>query len=252
MIDEIYKNPTVKEVAFEIRFPNLFFLESKIGDFQLQILSKFPNSSLILQKNFLLTDVGSEHKIEDIAKQADQESCTKIWQFKSEKNFHLNVTSNSLNIVSKHHKTYNLEGGDKFRDIIKFVLDPFLKITSIPSINRIGLRYINECPIPNKEDSAFKSYYNTTFPLDRFTLTNVVAMEFKTVTKKNDYFIRYAEILAKKTKDDSDNILVLDFDGFANNIKSENYLTITDSLHTLISNEYEKSIKQPVIDYMKK
>jgi uncharacterized protein (TIGR04255 family) len=156
-----------------------------------------------------------------------------------------------LNIVSKHHKTYNLEGADKFKDIIKFVLDPFLKITSIPSINRIGLRYIDECPIPAKEDTIFKSYYNTTFPLDRFSLADATGMEFKTIVKSGEHFIRYVEILKKKAKDDPSYILVLDFDGFANNIKSEHYLTVTDALHSLISNEYEKSIKQPVIDYMR-
>ena len=34
---EIYPNPTVKRVIFQARFPNLFYLESKIGDLQLLV-----------------------------------------------------------------------------------------------------------------------------------------------------------------------------------------------------------------------
>ena len=29
-INEVFPNPTVKKVIFQIRFPNLFFIESKI------------------------------------------------------------------------------------------------------------------------------------------------------------------------------------------------------------------------------
>jgi hypothetical protein len=37
-IEEVFPNPTVKQVAFEIRFPNLFYLESKIGELQVKIM----------------------------------------------------------------------------------------------------------------------------------------------------------------------------------------------------------------------
>lgn len=36
-INEVFVNPTVKQVIFQVKFPNLFFIESKIGDIQLKI-----------------------------------------------------------------------------------------------------------------------------------------------------------------------------------------------------------------------
>ena len=43
----------------------------------------------------------------------------------------------------------------------------------------------------------------------------------------------------------------LDFDGYALKVKSEKYLEITDELHDIISNAYEKTIKDPLKEYMK-
>ena len=48
VIDEVFPNPTVKQVAFEIRFPNLFYIEDKISDLQFKVMNKFPESELIL------------------------------------------------------------------------------------------------------------------------------------------------------------------------------------------------------------
>jgi len=158
------------------------------------------------------------------------------------------VSANSLDISSQYHKTYNLEGGDKFRDIIEFTLGPFLEITGIPLINRIGLRYVDECPIPSKDNSVFTSYYNSIFPLDRFNLADANEMDFKTVVRKDKYHLRYIESL-RKIGDQYK--LILDFDGFTHNIHSENYLSITDDLHTMILEEYEKTIKEPVYQYMR-
>ena len=45
--------------------------------------------------------------------------------------------------------------------------------------------------------------------------------------------------------------LILDFDGFAMSIKARDYLTVTDGLHSIISDEYERTIKEPVKQYMR-
>lgn len=246
-INKIYPNPTVKQVIFQIKFPNLFYMEKKIGDLQLKIMKKFPQSSLLFRKQIVFADIGPGAKLESISSDLEKETGKKIWQFKSSKNFQLDILSDSLDISSRHHKTYNLEGGDKFRDIIKFVLDRFLEIVSIPIINRIGFRYIDECPIPSKDNSTFKSYYKSVFPIKRFNLADVNEMDFKTVIKKGKYYLRYIESLQKVG---SKYKLVLDFDGFAKNIDSKDYLITTDNLHTMIIEEFEKTIKKPVYRHM--
>jgi len=249
VIKEIFPNPTVKQVVFEIRFPNLFYLENKIGDFQVKIMKEFPDSSLIFRRSFLFVDVGPETKFEEIAARAsEEERGIKVWQFKSKKNYELNVQINRLNIISQFHKTYNLGRSNKFRDIIEFVLNNFFEVTSIPIVNRIGLRYIDECPLPSKDNETFKSWYNSVFPIDRFNIANADEMFFRTVVKKGDFYLMYMEKLQKREEEYK---LILDFDGFAKNISSEDCLKVTDKLHTIISEEYEKTIKEPVYEYMR-
>ena len=249
-IKEVFPNPTVTQVIFQIKFPNLFYIESKIGDLQLEIMEKFPKSALLIRRQVVFADLGSKVEAQDIQNglNLEEDGGRKIWQFQSEKNVQLNVLSNSLDITSTYHKTYNLEGSEKFREIIQFVVDRFLKITSIPMINRIGLRYIDECPIPKKDNQTYRSYYNTAFPLERFNLAHAHEMDFKTVVKRGKYFLRFIESLQNTNEDYT---LVLDFDGFALNISSKDYLTVTDDLHEIISAEFENTIREPVYAYMR-
>jgi hypothetical protein len=73
-------------------------------------------------------------------------------------------------------------------------------------------------------------------------------MEFATVVKRGKYKLRFIERLVSKGNRYS---LILDFDGFGTNIKSQNCLKVTDALHDLILKEYEKSLKEPVYKYMR-
>lgn len=246
-VNEVFPNPTVKKVIFQIRYPNLFYIEDKIGVLQMKLMKEFPESALLYQQKLRLTDKGI-----DLGKSSDvkpEEVLKKIWSFESPKKTKLNIFSDSLDISSEFHKTYNNpSSASKFRDVIDFVLNHFFEATQIPIVKRIGLRYIDECPIPKKDTKIFKEYYKTTFPLVRFKLEDATDMIFSTVVKKGKYNLRFIEKLVRlgnKYK------LLLDFDGFGTNIQSQNCLKVTDDLHDLILKEYEKSIKEPVYKYMR-
>ncbi len=247
-INEVFPNPTVKQVIFQIRYPNLFFIENRIGDFQIKIMKEFPDSSFFVRRNMMVIDTGTDEKIEDLSKQIGIEPTKKMWQFKSKNGTVLNIMSDSLDISSKSHKTYSLGDGETFRNIIKLVVDSFLEITKIPLLERIGLRYIDECPLPIKNNKTFKSYYNSAFSTQRFDLETVEIMDLKTTVAKDRKFLTYGERLIKVNDDYK---LILDFDGFSTSIDSTTYLEITDSLHDLILKEYGNSINKPVIEYMR-
>ncbi len=249
-INEVFQRPTVKQVIFQITYPNLFYLESKIGDLQLAIMEKFPESSLLFQRQVLLANLGPGAKTEDLEKKHTDEGTKKIWQFTSPKGYTLNVTTSTLDITSTLHKTYNNDASEnKFRDIITFVVDHFLKITKIPLILRIGLRYIDDCPVPSNITEDFVSYYQTSFPVSRFKLEDATEMNFTTIVKRDNCSLRYAESFKKSLENNY--TFVLDFDGFAINIQSDQTLRITDKLHDLISAEFEATIKEPVYKYMR-
>lgn len=248
-ISEVFQNPTVKHVIFQIRFPNLFYIENKIGEIQMRIMEEYPESKLLFRQQLVFADIGPDVKI-DNANEAKEQHSKKIWQFKSPQKIELNIMSDSLDINSQFHKTYKNPGAThKFRDAIGFVLNHFLEITQIPLISRIGLRYIDECPIFKRDNESFKNYYNSTFPLDRFPIENSDEMLLKAVIRKGEYFIRYLEALRPPNENQA---VILDFDAYKNNIKAKDFLTVTDTLHELISEEFERTVKQPLIDYMRK
>lgn len=248
-INEVFPNPTVKEVHFQIRFPSLFYMEKKIGDLQLELMEKFPVSSFALKQQIIFADLGSEVSIEQLRRDHDGKFAEKTWIFKSEEGVEIHVFNSSLGILSRQHKTYDKPGPEEqFRNLIEYVVSRFLKVISIPVINRIGLRYIDECPIADKTNEIFQEWYKTTFPLTRFNLADATEMCFKTTVKKDDCFLRYLEEIVCHNDIYS---LKLDFDGYKNTIEPTNYLSVSDTLHRLISDEYEASINEPVFKYMR-
>lgn len=246
---EIFPNPTVKQVVFQIRFPNLFYLESKIGELQIKVMREFPESRLAHRRSIVFGDLAPGVSPKEAAGSVAGEPWTKIWEFKSPKNVILNVLTNSLDISSEHHTTYNIGAQDNFRDTIEFVVGNFLKIANVPIFTRIGLRYIDECPMPEKRDNeSFKEYYNSALSLDRFELSDTEEMGCMILTRKGEYSMRYLERLQSK---DDEWKLILDFDASAKNVPAEDYLTVTDVLHEIVSKEFHGTIKDPVREYMR-
>ena len=244
-IAEVFPNPTVKQVIFQITYPNLFFLETKIGDLQVAIMSRFPESK-IAYRRLIFGDIGPDFKPEDLPK---SENSGTIWQFiNPSKQITLSVTNNSLDITSASHKTYNQGASDNFREIIDYVLSPFLKLISIPTINRVGLRYVDECPLPSKTKEILISHYNSIFPTHRFNIEDTINMLFKATIDKHDHYITYIESLKKI---DNTYKLILDFDGFALKVNALDLMTTLDKLHLSISHEFENTIKEPVYEYMR-
>lgn len=245
-ITEIFPNPTVKIVIFQIRFPNLLSMEKRVEDYQIEIMGKFPESSINRQQgNILKPQVNAKGEVFFIPTEEVK------WEFKSEKGYKLSIDMSSLTIESELHKTYNNpEESNRFRDIIEFAIKSFLTVTRIPIINRIGLRYIDHCPIKDKNNASFEECYNSVFPVSRFNIEAVESMIFEGVIKKNGFFIRYIE---RFEKDRNKYILVIDTDAYMKKIDQPGkYLDITDKLHEFVVKEYETTIKEPVYSYMRK
>jgi uncharacterized protein (TIGR04255 family) len=253
MVDEkIYSNPTVKQVIFQITFPSLFSLENRMGEIQEKIMKEFPDSKMLLRSGFIVADIGSNQKIELPPDDIEKNAARKIWQFQSKNKMILSIQSNSLDLVSGFHKTYNLGDVDsqKFRHAIEYVVNAFLDVFKLQIINRIGLRYIDQCPLKSKNNRTLKKWYNTSFPVKRFEIADATAMVFQTVIKRDRYNLRYVEALQQVEGKDK---LILDFDGFALDVQNvSEYLTITDELHELISKAYKETIKAPLYEYMEK
>lgn len=246
-IDKVFPRPTVKQVIFQIQFPNLFYLETKIPDFQLDIMKDFPESALIVNQpiNFTANQQNNEHN-----NQFQENSfAQKIWEFKNPDGYVLSVTSNSLAITSDLHKTYdNNDSTNRFRDIIEQCLNIFKKHINLPFVNRIGLRYIDECPIKENTSKIYHDSFNSALSENKYNIEDIEDCMIRVVKKSDEYRIIYHEVF--NFLNDGQKFVILDFDSFALNVKFDECLQTTDKLHSLISDEFEKTIKQPIIDYM--
>jgi uncharacterized protein (TIGR04255 family) len=249
-INEIFPNPTAKAVVFQVKFPNLFMMESLIGEFQMRIMSKFPESALLLRRGVLFTELGAKDEVPEKLKEGLETK--KIWNFRSEDGgVEMNVLTDSLDISSNAHKTYNNAGSPRrFREVIEFAVSNFLAVTHLSLLTRIGLRYVDSFPPPTKDDAAFSSWYKTTFPIGRFSIKDAEQMEFVCVVKRGDYSLRYAESLS--TGDDKQLKYTQDYDAFATRVKSADYLPVIDQLHELLIAEFEQSINSPVYEHMRR
>ena len=253
VITEIFPNPTVKQVIFQITFPNLFYLENKIGDIQQKIMKEFPISRLLLRNRVVVANVPAEQKIEIPSNPQGENIARKIWQFESKDRTILSISSNSLDLSSQFYQTYKLgdDNTKKFKCAIKQAVDAFIDVMKLPIIDRIGLRYIDQCPIIAKNNETLVEWYNSKFPLAIFNIADAEAMTFRTIIKRGRYNLGYIESLEKNDK--GEDVLMLDFDGSATNVENVfNYMDITDELHDLISAAYVETIRKPVYDWMKK
>ncbi|QGY44173.1 TIGR04255 family protein [Maribellus comscasis] len=247
-IEEVFPNPLVKRVIFQIRFPNLFYIEDKIGEFQLKIMEQFPKSSMIFEKQIVF-NIGYESEIKDEDKKKLDQGARKVWKFENDEKVQVNVYSDSLSITSESHKTYNNDhAGNKFRDTINFVVGSFIEIVKIPIILRIGFRYMDEYPMGEMNNEIFSQSFNPAFNIDRFDVSKALNINFQTNLIVGDKFFNYAERIEKK---ENNWLIHLDFDAFAKNIKAVDYLEITDKLHEINSQEFETVIKEPVYQYMR-
>ncbi|MCD6119839.1 TIGR04255 family protein [bacterium] len=248
--EEVFVNPTVKQVIFQIRYPNLFFIDARIGKFQIEIMKAFPKSKLIISKQFLLVDFSKDADLGQMKKDAPEDSSNRIWEFEAENGDKLHVSRDSLSLTSKQHKTYNNPNSDmRFRDLIKSILKHFIDITDLPIVSRVGLRYIDECPVPSWRNSDFRKWYKSCLPLARFSLDTSTLLHTNVTVQRGQLHLTYKETLRKT---DDPHVLHMDIDGFSVNVDSDHILTTTDAIHALISKEYFKTIKEPVLEYMRK
>jgi len=252
VLTEVFPNPTVKQVVFQIQFPSLFYLESKVGELQLKIMDRFPESALLLRRRVVFADIGPEGKMQRVAEELEQDAdqTRKLWQFATQdRSVELSIQSNSLSITSERHKTYRLGEGERFRDTIETVTRAFLEVVAVPRITRIGLRYVDDCPVPRLETDSFLAHYNTTLPLARFDLGTAREMSLHARVLRGRHWLSFSERLDAGSGEPR---LTLDFDGYATDIASEDFLAVTDELHDLIVDEFERSIKEPVYEYMRR
>lgn len=245
---EVFPNSTVKDIYFQVRFPNLFYLDTRLaGEFQLGIMSRFPKSQLVVQKQLIVANMEPGRKLEDVP----EASTRKIWKFQSDAGYELELASDSLSLHSSHHNSYaNGDPDRRFRDLIDFGLTSFLKVVKVPFFDRIGLRYVDRCPVESRSTRTFYRWYDSCLPCHRFPIENLDAAAVTVVRKlDDDYHLTYQE---KLNTDSGALLLEIDIDAWHMDVKPDGFLATTDVLHKLCAEEFWHTAKRPLLDYMRR
>jgi uncharacterized protein (TIGR04255 family) len=236
-----------------------------MGEFQIKVMRDFPRSGMALQRQFLIAQGiqvprSSPQKplqqffLSPMAQEASSpqdlpQDVTKMWTFESENGVKLQVQTDSMSLQSTLHKTYNKSSEEhKFRDSIEKALNALKAVAPVPLFLRVGLRYVDDCPVPALNNEAYSQYYNTMLALDRFNLADAEELTHMAVMRRGNRHIRICEALRVV---DGKPVLTLDCDAYAINVESGNCLGVTDGLHDLVADEYEKTLKKPVFEHMR-
>jgi uncharacterized protein (TIGR04255 family) len=199
-VDEVFDNPSVVEVAFEVR--------------------------------------------ENIEKPIP------IWQFENEAGKNkIVIRSNRLIITSQEYKSYNNPKVDnRFRDLLTEIVPTFLKIVPIKNFSRIGIRYIDHCPLEELSNEYFKTFYIPVIDIDTYKIEDIMENYVSIRTKRDNYYLLFQcgiRQFEEKYK------YYLDYDGYANNIEADNFIGVTDELQKMIKKEYYSNITEEFKQYMR-
>lgn len=242
--DEVFVNSPLFEVAFEVRFPNLFYISQRIGEFQLDIVDDFPKSSQVFTQSFVFGEK------REVISDKDNVNAIPSWQFVNETGkTRIMVYSNKLNIVSQEYKSYNHPTERKFRDLITKILSVFTKTVPMKKFSRVGIRYIDHCPLESLNNEYFRKYYDPIFNIDKYKVENILDNFFLINIKREQYNLLFQGGIRKL---DDGYKYIMDYDSYATDIEADSCINTTDELRRLIKKEFLSNITEEFKQYMRR
>jgi uncharacterized protein (TIGR04255 family) len=242
MTNEVFRNPSVIEVDYEVRFPPLFYINQKIGDFQLEIIDEFPKSSQQLQSAVTFDENGIALK--------DETRPILSWTFETPNSkTKIIVRQNSMIISSTEFKSYDSYPTNKFRDIISQTISKFRKHVPIKNFNRIGLRYIDRCPIDELTNEYFCKFYKPIIDINKYQIEDLIDNLTQIRMRKPPYYL----LLQTGIKQIGEKYqYFMDFDGYAQNVDPKDVMDVSDALHAIIHDEFYTNITEDFKNYMRR
>ena len=240
---EVFPKAPLAGVAYEVRFPSLFYLPEVIGKFQIEIMDDFPEASQLFE-----TKVPIEGGVPKFSAAASDRPTTS-WQFKSESGkTTVLVKLDSLSVISEEYYSYDNPPGVGFKEVIRKIVTEFHKQVTINRFTRIGLRYTDRCPLHEKTNQYFTQYYKPIFDIEKNRIDDLIEGFLAIRKKKEKHNILFQCRIAKINGEYK---YVMDFDAYAENVSFDNFLAITDELRDLDRSEFFSNITDDFKEYMR-
>lgn len=241
--EEVFPRAPLIEVAYEVRFPSMFYIPQAIGQFQINIMDDFPKASQLFTTQFAIEDGIPKFSAEDAGKMVPS------WQFESENGkTKISIRLDRLGIISQEYNSYDHPSGAKFRDAINKIVTEFLRVVPIKRFERVGLRYIDHCPLDEKTNQYFKKYYVPMFDIEKNRIEDIVDSHMVMRKRIGAYGLVYQCKIAKM---DEKYKYIMDFDSYAERVESADFLSVTDELRKIDRSEFFAGITDNFKQYMR-
>jgi uncharacterized protein (TIGR04255 family) len=150
------QQPPLSEVVFEINFPRLFAVEDRIADYQQRVLETYPESG----DEFVL-HLPPAVAIGKAPKPEGSLTPVRSFVFKNKANSRIvRVSVVHFNLIVSDYLHF-----EDYKGALLAALKPAVEIFQLSRVERVGLRYINRIPIPQKQASAtYRDYVRS--PID--------------------------------------------------------------------------------------
>lgn len=136
-----FKNNSLTNVICQLRFPTILEIEKEVpSNFQNLIAGRFFDVNIALdmpEPVDMRFDVGQQISF-GVSLNRVQQPRKNYCFYSSDSNYVVNLTRNFLSL-----STQNYDRWENFREVMKYVLDAFVKVYEERDLTRVGLRYIN-------------------------------------------------------------------------------------------------------------
>lgn len=205
-----FLSPPLKEAICEFRFKGNKWDPTILGDLYKKIESEFSEKEMVQE--------GSIEFFLGIPKQEPKFSHTETEFpkfFNAIDKGYVVIKKNSFSVHSINYSNWQ-----DFFSRIKLVLDSYEDCVGFDSIERIGMRYINDFSL-SEQDFVFSEYFKIKrSPVEEvLSIDDIVTMQVGVVSKNEDDLIKTQFVQAKASEGKVK--FILDIDYFVNNPSSE-------------------------------
>jgi len=191
-LDEIFPANPIREVDFEIRFTPRLRVQAEMWRFQEELVSEYPEVGL---ETALLPNAATV-------------SVT-VFQGLSKARV-IKVSPQSMALAFSSYDNF-----EQFKEEVLRRGSKFCEIFEVSSLTRVGLRYVNEIPLPTQQSDSMVEYVRPFVDFDRISLSAVQQFALQVVARAGDHMVQVrTAMLAGPVR-----TYILDIDAYTENVK---------------------------------
>lgn len=224
-LEEVFPANPIREVDFEIRFTPRLRVQAEMWRFQEKVMTEYPEAGL---ESAILPNAAT----------------LSVTVFQNQAKARL-IKVSPQNMALAFSAYANFE---EFKDEVLKRSGEFCEIFGVTSLTRVGLRYVNEIPLPTQEAESMSKYVRPLVAFDRIPLKTVqqFALQISATTTEHLVLVRTAMIAGPIRT------YILDIDAYTEVVKPASEINaLLDQFHDTaqrvfldhVTDEYKKIMR---------